>query len=356
MTDLRVMESITNEPGISGGSAFSINRYAKANRVKEVMTTSDFGFMADLIDRGVIAGYMNEAVPSTFTTLGYRRDTKELARAGGKGQGKDYQINAPRLIPVVREKGEYLPIDPDETYYNFTTYKYGCQWDISWEAWLNDNRDLNLLGDYPQSWGMSAMYTREYMFTAAFAANAAFFTDALGNLNDDAGGALSATSLAAAIIAIRGQDDPSGNVGMYAGPLYLVVPPALEFTAKAIVGSPTLITGTGATTGANNPMYNACVVIVNHFLPVIDTVQGDIGWYLFCDPRIRPAVRYGYLSGYEEPEIYIKAADAQRLAGGSGDPFDGSFLDDDIAFKLRFTFGANLVDYRGAYWSKGTAP
>ena len=356
MTDLRVMESITNEPGISGGSSFSINKFAKAQRVKEVMTTSDFGFMADLIDRGVMAGYMDQVVPATFTTLGYRRDTKELARAGGKGQGKDYQINAPRLIPPVREKGEYLPIDPDDTYYSFKTYKYGCQWDISWEAWLNDNRDLNLLGDYPQSWGMSAMYTREYLFTQAFAANATFFTDAQGNLNDDAGGALSATSLAAAIVAIRGLADPAGNVGSYAGPLYLVVPPSLEFTARAIVGSPNLITGANGTLSEFNPMYNAVQVVVNHFLPTIDAVQGTIGWYLFCDPRIRPAVRYGFLAGYEEPEIFIKAADAQRLAGGSGDPFDGSFLDDDIAFKLRFTFGANLVDYRGAYWSKGTAP
>ena len=201
---------------------------------------------------------------------------------------------------------------------------------------------------------MSARYTREYLFTAAWAANATFFTDAQGNLNDDAGGALTKDTLEDAIIAIRGLADPAGNVGSYAGPLYLVVPPALEFTARAIVGSPNLITGANGTISEFNPMYNAAQVVVNHFLPTIDTVQGNTGWYLFCDPRIRPAVRYGYLAGYEEPEIFVKAADAQRLAGGS-DPFDGSFLDDDIAFKLRFTFGADLVDYRGAYWSKGTA-
>ena len=123
MQELRVMETIKNETGVSGDSTFSINKFAKKNRVKEVMTTSDFGFMADLIDRGVMAGYMDQVIPATFTTLGYRRDTKELARAGGKGQGKDYQINAAKLIPVVREKGEYLPIDPDDSYYSFKTYK-----------------------------------------------------------------------------------------------------------------------------------------------------------------------------------------------------------------------------------------
>ena len=50
----------------------------------------------------------------------------------------------------------------------------------------------------------------------------------------------------------------------------------------------------------------------------------------------------------------VKAAEAQRLFGGQEDPFDGTFLTDDIAFKLRFTFGADEVDWRGTYMSNGT--
>jgi hypothetical protein len=53
--------------------------------------------------------------------------------------------------------------------------------------------------------------------------------------------------------------------------------------------------------------------------------------------------------------VFIKVADAQRLLGGTSDPFDGSFATDDIEFKLRFTFGVDLLDNRGAYKSTGTA-
>ena len=41
--------------------------------------------------------------------------------------------------------------------------------------------------------------------------------------------------------------------------------------------------------------------------------------------------------------------------GGASDPFEGTWLSDDIEFKLRFTFGADQLDYRGAIMMKGAA-
>jgi hypothetical protein len=354
MIDLvRKNSQITDEPGRAGTGYMSMSKFAAAQRVQEVMTTSDFGFLADLVDRGTMAGYMDDAIPTTYETIGYRRDTQDLARAGANGRGRDYQINAAKLVPMVFEKGEYLPTTVADTYYEFRTFKYGWQWDLSWEAWMADGRDLGMLQGIPQTWGLSARYTREYMFTVAFAADPVFFTEAQGNLENDAGGALSITSLMAGVAAIQSQTDPAGNIDPYAGPLYLVVPPALAVTAQQIVGTTGYVGGT-TTVLNSNPAFGAARVVVNHFLPVVDTVQGNTGWYLFAEPRLRPAVRYGYLRGFETPEVFVKEADARRLGGGS-DPFDGSFLDDDIAFKLRFTFGADLVDYRGAYFSTGAA-
>ena len=362
--ETRVLEMLDNEPGLAGGDFISLNRVAEARRsaarngsvrVTEVQTTSDFSYLADTMDRGLMVSYMDQTIPVSYDRIGYKRNTAELARAGGKGRGRDYQINAGRLIPQVHEKGEYLPIDATDTYYELLTHKYGCQWDLSFEAYLSDNRDLGLLRSYPQSWGLSARYTQEYVFTATWAAHPTFFSDARGNLNNDAGGALTGTTLAAGIAAIRNQTDPSGNVAPYAGPLFLVVPPALTLTAQTLVASSAVITGANVTIPADNPVQGAATVITNPFLPVLDDTYGDTGWYLFADPRIRPAVRYGFLNGYEQPEIFVQAAQAQRLLGGGSDPFDGTFLTDDIAFKLRFFFGADLLDYRGAYWSQGRA-
>lgn len=352
------------EKSLAGAGAISLHKVAEVARtgnlqpiadrynVAEVMTTSDFAHLADTVDRGLMAGYINQAVPTSFERLGYRRDTRELARAGGKGQGKDYQIFAPRQIPVVAEKGEYLPIDPDQTYYNFATYKYGCQFDLSWEAWLADSRDLNMILEHPMSWGLSARYTQEYVFTSTWAANLAFFTAGNGNFADGAASALDAEALQAGITAIRNFTDPAGNVLPYTGRLTLVVPPSLEFAAKALVDPAFLRTGAFAAL-TDTLTVGSLDLIVNPFLPVIDDTTGTTAWYLFAEPSLRPAVRYGYLQGYETPEIWMRDSDAQRMAGGGSDPFDGSFLDDDIAFKMRFTFGADLVDWRGAYMAAG---
>lgn len=353
-----VLKAITDEQTRSDGytprGTINVSRFAEARRARaeEVQTRSDFDSMADLIDRGVHAGYISESVPTTFQTIGKRRDTMDLAGSPGGGRGRDYTLHAPRVIPVVPEKGEYKPIDAQEDHYEFLTYKFGCQWDISWEAYLRDNRDLGLLMDYPMNWGLSARYTQQYVFTSTFAANATFFTDARGNYAEGADTALDEDSLDEALTMLQSFRDPSGNVIPYAGRVYLVVPPALERTGRQLLNA--TFTLNGANVQLSNLVNNTAELIVDPFLPAIDGASGDTAWYLFCDPQLRPAMRYGYLAGHEQPEIFVKAAEVQALVTGEEDPFDGTFLSDDIEFKLRFTYGADTVDYRGAVMMKGS--
>jgi len=320
-----------------------ISRYAEAvrARVGEVQTRSDFDHMADLIDRGVMAGFQSTAIPTTFQTLGYRRDTVDLAGAHG-GARRDYTIDAVRRIEQVAEKGEYKPIDVHESVFEFRTYKYGCQWDISWEAYLRDNRDLGLLMQHPTNWGLSARYPQQFEFTAAFAGNTEYFTATRGNYDEGADTALDEESLDAAITMFQKMKDRSGNVVPYAGRIYLVVPPALERRARQLLNA--TFTLDGANIQLSNLVNNTCELVVDPFLPAIDETNGNDAWYLFADPALRPAVRYGYLQGYDQPEIFVKAAEVQGLLSGEEDPFAGSFLRDDIEFKLRFTFGADMVD------------
>jgi len=339
------------------GGCIELGRYAEAvrqGRVQEVQTTSDFSFMADTIDRGVKQGYLTEDIPAIYETIGWRRDQRTFEDA------KDYEINAARLIPTVPEKGEYLPIDPTISSYTFHMRKYGCQWDVSWEAWLRDGRDLGLLQDVPSAWGLSAKYTRAYLFSGLYAANATLFAADQGNLlsaADFASGTadLTAANLAEAITTLRNFTDPAGNVAVYAGPIYLVVPSSLEFTAKAIVNSPQVQQQATVAMPVSNAMYQAAQVQVDPFLQAVDAVTGATAWYLFADPRLRPAVRYGFVAGYEQPEIFVKESSARALMGGGSDPFAGSFATDDIELKLRFTWGQGLVDWRGAVMVDGAA-
>ena len=318
---------------------------ARGIRAQEVLSTSDFAYMADTIDRGLKAGYMNEEFPVTYPTIGWRRDSRTFEDA------KDVEINAARLVPRVAQGGEYLPNEPAASEYEFTMNKYGWSYALTWEAWLRDQRDLRALVGYPESWGLSVRYTREYQFTSTFVANATLYTGGQGNSGT---AALDDAALIAGMTWLRsGTTDPAGNAAPYMGPIHLVVPPALEYTAKALVNSTLLVGSTSQP--ANNPMYGAASVLVNHMLPVLDETNGDTAWYLFAAPALRPAVRYGFLMGFEAPEVWIRESDARRLLAGGDDPFDGTFDADSIEYKLRFTFGANLVDYRGSYYSTGAA-
>jgi hypothetical protein len=345
----------------SGGREINVRTLVKrqqeamrSGRVQEVMSTSDLTYLADVIDRGLMVSYLDDSIPITYPMLGKRRDTTTLARAGS-GHGVDYRLNAARLIPQVAEGADYTTIDPSDESFEAHTYKYGVNWPVTWETWLSDNRDLGLLMEYPQSWGLSARYTQQYLFTSAYAHNTTLFTAGQGNYMSGAGSNLTAENLATGVNAIRNFADPAGNVSVYAGPLYLVVPPTLEWTARALVESTVVTTGNTASIPVNNPAARSATVVVDPFLEAIDKSYGTTGWYLFADPRIRPAVRYGFLRGYETPSIYVREADARMLFGGATDPFDGDFLTDEIAFKLRFTFGVDAADWRGAYHSTGEA-
>jgi hypothetical protein len=324
-----------------------LRKFAQTARVRETITTSDLAFIADVIDRGVKSGYLNEAVPAIYDTIGWRRDQRTFETA------IDYEINAAKLIDRVPEKGEYPVMDPTISHYDFHVGKYGCQFDVSWEAWLRDGRDLGLLAGYPESWGLSARYTKAYLWALLYASNATLFTVPKGNLMSAVdfitGTAdLTPANLGEAITRLRSFTDPSGNVAVYAGPIYLVVPPSLEFIARAVVGSPVLTTGANIILPTSNPLYGAANMVMDPFLPAVDPVNGTTAWYLFAAPALRPALRYGYVTGYEEPEVFVRESAARALMGGASDPFDGSFATDDIEFKLRFTWGCGLVDWRGA--------
>jgi len=336
------MEKIMSE-NLKGQIA--VRKFAEAMRegkVDEVMTTSDFGFIADLIDRSVAVGYTETKIPITYPILGYRRDTISFEEA------KDYRLNKVKRVKKVDEKAPYLPNEPSEEYFTYKTYKFGEQFDISWEAWLRDGRDLRLIQDLygaMSAWGTSVEYTKEYEFTAAWAKNAVLFAGANGN---DLNLALSEANFSTALATLKNFTDPSGNTTVFGGRVYLVVPSALEATALRIIGSQNTVTGSDINIGSYNPAFRSAEVIVPPFLEELDSATA---WYIFCDPAVRPAVRYGYVSGYDQPEVFIKS-DTAKMLSGQNDPWAGDFSNDDIELKMRFTFGADIMDWRGCIRSK----
>lgn len=323
---------------------------ARSRQVREAYGPDDWLHMADTIDRSMRVGYLQNDFPVSFETLGYRADSRTFE------DGAIYDIYGVKLAPEVAMGADYPATSAADRSFTMSLKKYGWTWPLPWESWLRDQADLRLLASWPTSWGLSARYSMEYRFVSKWAANATFFSARNGNYVEGAGTALSSTSLMTAIQTMRsGGLDPAGNPVPYAGPLTLVVPPALEFTARELLESQVFVGG-ATKAPAKNVLQGSAKLLVVPMLPIIDTVSGDTAWYLWTDPSWdRPAVRYGMLSGSPEPEIFVREADARSLVGGGSDAFQGALRNDAIEFKLRFTFGVDLWDTNGAYMSKGAA-
>ena len=327
--------------------------------LEEAITTTDFPYLfGHVIDRQLLANYKGfDADWKNYMKVTSVPDFNTVRRE--KLHGTDSRL------PVVPEKGEYQPSTPTNCRYTYNVKKYGRQFDISWESMINDS--LGAFGDVPQRMALAAARSEYYFATSLFAAaggdgNASLFgatiTDcgqAITNL-----GVLPLTigNLETTMELMAAQQNPGGEpLGIR--PKHLVVGPALEFTARAILTS-ALVQWTEVGAGAGIPVPTSNVIPqmglqlhVNPYIPVIDTTHGGTSWYLFADPSDVAAMEFGYLRGHESPEIVMKSSDKVSPAGGAMSPFSGDFATDNVMYRVRAVFGGTPMDPRAAYLQSG---
>jgi hypothetical protein len=325
--------------------------------IREALTTSDFPYLfGDVLDRQVLAAY--KAVEPVWKAFCRRGTVKRIYPQAG---GYRFAITGgDQYLAEVGEKGEYLASERDETKDTVYVKKYGRQFDISWEAIIND--DLGALQDTPQRFARAAVRTEHRLVTTAYANDLG--THAAGNIYDNATAnqinaanvALSIANLENAYEAMMAFVDGNGEpiVNM---PKYLVVPPALKFTAQQILTSANkmwLSDSDDVTPPAAYPMTNVIAqagltLIVDPYLAVINADTYPNSWYLFADPGDIAAIEYDYLAGHERPEICMKASDKVSLGGGPIGPMDGDFATDNIFYRVRDVFGANKLVTTGGW-------
>ena len=224
------------------------------------------------------------------------------------------------------------------------------------------NDDLDALQNSPIILAGSARRSEERFITDRFVGvngpDGTFF--AAGNNNVvTSNPALSIASLQTAFTILAAQRDSDGNPIMIDA-VYLVVPPALEVTARNILNATQIeVVEAGGTANqkliAANWMANRTTLIVDPWIPVLaTTANGNTSWFLFASPTgNRPALEFGRLRGHEEPAIFVKEPNARRVGGGSVDPMDGDFDIDAIEYKVRHVFGGTLMDPKMAVASQG---
>jgi HK97 family phage prohead protease len=210
---------------------------------------------------------------------------------------------------------------------------------ITRKALIND--DLSAFERVPRMMGMAAMRLRSDIVWALRTAQQVLEETGLGLYNvahvNTGTGAITVAALNTGYATMAMQRGPTTPEGV-AGPLlnimprFLIVPPALMATAVQMTAS--LLPNTQA---AVNPFAQGgkmpLTVIAEPRLQVASTTQ----WYLDADPNEYDTMEVGELAGQSGP--YIE----QRVG------FERSGLE----LKVRDTFGASWIDFRGTYRSTG---
>ena len=346
-----------------------LSRYERAYRLQEALSTSDFGMLfGDVLDRAVLAKYQTipqvyKAFAKTNASVVDFRLNRRFKIWGGTG-----------LMPAVTQGAEYQDTKRSEIQYPLQAYKYGSKFDIDWESIIND--DLGALQDTPARMADSASYTEQYLATQQYAGDIGAHivettkpTPTNGHLFSPTGAAftrdgancyvdlLTIANVAAAIARMQVWTDLDGTL-VRNRPVKLVVPPILELPARSILTSSWILSVQGGSNTdtvptmlptANTLAQYGLSLGVDPLLPIIDTVNGNTGWYLFADPAVLPSLEIEHMQGHEVPEIAMKASNKVSVGGAPMSPMSGDFDTDSIKYRVRLILARTSLDWRGCY-------
>ena len=324
------------------------------SQLREALTTSDFPqLFGDILDRQVLASY--QETPRTWQNYCKRsvlrdfRQAKRFRIDGGEG-----------VLEEVAEQAPYPEAAITDDVYTIQVKKFGRRMPFSWESMIND--DLQALRDIPERFGRAARRSEEktatQLFVDANGPHASLYTGGNANIVTS-NPVLSLPALQTAFTVLAAMRDSDGEP-IAIDMVELVVPPALEVTAQNILNATEVWLNENG--GASNQQVHTVNWIrsklrlsVNPYIPIVaSSSNGNTSWFLFANPNNgRPALEMAFLRGHEEPEIFMKTSNAQRIGGGMTDPMDGDFDTDSLQYKVRHVLGGARLDPKMTVASSG---
>lgn len=262
-------------------------------------------------------------------------------------------------LSEVKEGAEYKARKLSEETREFSVRKFGDRIPLTWEMLIND--ELDAFNGLPNRLATAARETEDRnalapLFNAAGTGlNTGYFTGVAA----PGTATLSSESLEAALQNISTRKDVDGRPIILSGAV-LMVPPALEMTARRILSATEVRRTNGDGTVSIEPNFLSGVVqlVVNPWLTVVGSANANINttWFVLPAPNApRTALGVGFLRGNEQPDLRVKADAGNRVGGGSITPEEGSFDDDTIQYRVRHVNGAAALVNTAAYASTGTA-
>lgn len=300
------------------------------------MTTSDFAnILSNTANKALLKGW--EQAPETWqqwVRIGSVPDFKQAERTGLSG-----------FTSLAR-----VPEDGEITYGKFTDRKeviqavsYAKKFRLTYQAIKND--DLNAFTAIPNGMGRAAqsvigdiVYGKLDSVGPTLNQDSVALFDAAHYNYTAAATAPTVSTLETATTAMKKQKDPNNSNVLNITPKFLLVPVALEFTARTLMASQydPAATYNSKNFMTPNPFQGTLTVIAD---PRLDgQTNGTTAWYLASDPNIFDTVEVAFVDGVAEP--YLREEQEWDTRG--------------VEWVVGVDFGVAVLDFRGMYKYKGT--
>jgi hypothetical protein len=253
------------------------------------------GILSSTANKFLLAGFNGvESAWRSISTVRSVNDFKTMT---------SYRLNGGFVFQKVANGGELKNAAASDESRTISAETYGIMTSVTRTDLIND--DLSALTAVPQRIGRGGALKLNDVFWADFLDDAAFFTNARGNLS--AGSlALSLTNLKALATKFRKLKDPDGNP-VAVEPRLLVVPVELELTAAEIMGSSLIQSGATGGQPDRNVLAGRYQVVSSVYL------TNATDYYLLASPADLPAMEVAFLNGVQSPIVETAEADFNTL-------------------------------------------
>jgi hypothetical protein len=316
---------ITGDTKITG-------RVQDAPRLKEALNTGSWTeILGDSITRRMVADYVANpltnwrgVIAEVVPVSDFR--TQRRMRFGGYGN-----------LPTVGQGAPYTaltsPTDEEATY---APAKRGGTESVTMEMIAND--DVGAVRRIPTKLSRAAAQTLHEFVWGFLNGNGLVYDGvalAAAGHNNLIATALTGTNLSAARLLLKKQADMSNAKRIGLAARYLIVPTDLEELAYQITMSPQMVPDAGLSTTAQ-PAAKNFLAGQNIKAITVDYWTDADNYWVTADPSQAPMIEVGFLSGREEPELFVQDT-----------PNQGSlFSNDQITYKIRHVYGGAVLDFR----------
>lgn len=320
----------------------AVDCLARAGRANAHRLDDDTLFREALSPDSQFAGVLNNAVNKSMATA-YRAAQTTYQRWTGRGSNPDfkgathYQISEAGDLVQMTQSGEFKFDEMRDQGVNKAIATFGRSFGLTRQALIND--DIGILTRVPEAYVRAAgrginrlVYRMLGTNPVIFDGQNLFTAGAPHNNLDNAGAAISVTSVSAGRVAMRTQRNLRGNETLNIGPRFLLVPAALETVAQQFLSNALLPT----TQGVVNPFAGSLEPVVDAELDVLGA-PAPFPWFLAADPADIDTIEVTYLNGDDMPKLESQVG------------FD--FLG--IKWRIYIDYGVTVLDYRGLYMNAG---